>query len=110
MKSKLRGAAAGRWGASVAALVSVGFGTPAAADTLREALGLAYQTNPTLTGARAGLRATDEDVGIARAQGLPDVSATGSYNEFVKRSPGVSTSSRMSPDLISLDDPLRRTR
>ncbi|KQX19593.1 MULTISPECIES: TolC family outer membrane protein [unclassified Sphingomonas] len=86
MKLKLRGAAAGRWGVSVAVLASVGLGTPAAADTLREALTRAYETNPTLTGARAGLRATDEDVGIARAQGLPDVSASGSYNEFVKRS------------------------
>ncbi|ABQ67462.1 TolC family outer membrane protein [Rhizorhabdus wittichii] len=96
MKRKLRGAAAGRWTVSVAALVSVGFGTPAAADTLREALGLAYQSNPTLTGARAGLRATDEDVGIARAQGLPDVSATGSYNEFVKRSANAFTQPKRS--------------
>ncbi len=71
---------------SVAVLGAVAFGTPATADTLREALTLTYGSNPTLTGARAGLRAADEDVGIARAQGLPDVSASGSYNEFVKRS------------------------
>ncbi|MES2496636.1 MAG: TolC family outer membrane protein [Pseudomonadota bacterium] len=86
MRLKLRGAGVGRWGVSVAVLGAVAFGTPATADTLREALTLTYGSNPTLTGARAGLRAADEDVGIARAQGLPDVSASGSYNEFVKRS------------------------
>ena len=32
------------------------------ADTLREALAKAYASNPTLTGARAQLRATDESV------------------------------------------------
>lgn len=56
---------------------------PASADTLREALAKAYRTNPTLTGARAQQRATDEGVPIARARGLPSVSATGSYNENV---------------------------
>ncbi|GGC04165.1 membrane protein [Novosphingobium endophyticum] len=60
---------------------------PAAhADTLREALILAYQTNPSLEAARAGQRATDESVPIARASGLPSVSADVNYTEFVKRS------------------------
>lgn len=58
---------------------------PAHAETLREALVKAYQTNPTLTGARAGQRATDENVPIARARGLPGVSATAGLNEFVER-------------------------
>jgi len=58
----------------------------AQADTLRDALAQAYGTNPTLTGARAGLRATDEDVTIARAKGLPSINGTASYNEFVKPS------------------------
>jgi outer membrane protein len=44
---------------------------PAAAETLREALTKAYNTNPTLTGARAGQRATDENVPIARSRGRP---------------------------------------
>lgn len=39
----------------------------ARADTLQEALAIAYQTNPSLTGARAALRATDEGVPIALA-------------------------------------------
>ena len=76
----------GRGGISLAALMIAVSGTAASADTLRDAFVSVYSSNPTLTGARAGLRATDEDVGIVRAQGLPDVSATGSYSEFLKRS------------------------
>jgi outer membrane protein len=60
---------------------------PAHADTLREALALAYETNPTLEAARAQQRATDENVPIARAQGLPSVTAQATYSEFVKPSP-----------------------
>nr|WP_232332762.1 TolC family outer membrane protein [Novosphingobium aquimarinum] len=60
---------------------------PAKADTLREALALAYETNPTLEAARAQQRATDESVPIARAQGLPSVNAQAAYTEFVKPSP-----------------------
>jgi outer membrane protein len=59
---------------------------PAKADTLREALVAAYQTNPSLTGARAGLRATDEGVPIAKAAARPALSATADYQEFVVRS------------------------
>ncbi|MBR0551841.1 TolC family outer membrane protein [Stakelama marina] len=70
-----------RWilGASLFALTTA----PASADTLREALLKAYQTNPTITGARADLRATDENVPIARASGLPSADVTGAYNENV---------------------------
>jgi outer membrane protein len=58
------------------------------ADTLREALTKAYESNPTLTGARAGQRATDEGVPLAKAQGRPDVSATATYSELFPRSDG----------------------
>jgi outer membrane protein len=56
---------------------------PVGADTLREALVKAYTTNPILTGQRATLRATDENVPIARASGLPSANVTGDYTEFV---------------------------
>lgn len=56
---------------------------PAHADTLREALFRAYQTNPTLSGQRAAQRAIDENVPIARANGLPSVSTSGGYTENV---------------------------
>jgi outer membrane protein len=68
----------------IAALLIATAATPVSADTLREALVKAYQTNPTITGARAGQRATDENVPIARSRGLPGVNATAAYNEFVE--------------------------
>ncbi len=60
--------------------------SPAMADDLREALALAYQTNPTLEVARANQRAVDEGVPIARAAGLPSLSGAASYTEFLKKS------------------------
>jgi outer membrane protein len=60
--------------------------TPAVADDLRDALTFAYQTNPNLNAARAGQRAVDEGVPIARAQGLPSVTSSVSYTEFLKKS------------------------
>ena len=51
--------------------------TSASAETLREALLEAYRTNPTITGQRAALRAVDEGVPIARAAGIPSISANG---------------------------------
>lgn len=87
----------GRWTVSIAALIAAAAVPGAAsADTLRDALVQTYASNPTLTGARAGLRATDEDVQIARAQGLPDVSANAAYNRFVKRSANSFTSPKKS--------------
>ncbi len=56
------------------------------AETLREALQKAYATNPIITGARAGQRANDENVPIARARGLPGVDLSGSYSENFERS------------------------
>ena len=69
-------------GAVVAALLA---GT-AAADTLRDALVSAYQTNPTLTAQRENLRATDATVAIARAAGRPQVSAVVGVNRNLTRS------------------------
>lgn len=47
--------------------------------TLKQALGLAYQTNPQLEGARAAVRALDEGVAQANAGWRPQISASGSY-------------------------------
>jgi outer membrane protein len=60
--------------------------TPASADTLREAMTQAYNSNPTMLAARARLRQIDENVPIARANGRLGVSANGAYEEEVKRS------------------------
>ena len=51
--------------------------------TLRDALVGTYQTNPTLMAQRQSLRATDEGVALARAQGRPSVSADASLNQDV---------------------------
>lgn len=56
---------------------------PVAAETLREALVKAYNTNPTLAAQRANVRAIDENVPIARSAGLPSVSLSGGYTENV---------------------------
>ena len=68
-------------GSLIAALLS---GT-AAAHTLRDALVSAYQTNPTLTGQRQSLEATDATVAIAKAAGRPQVSATLGVNRDLTR-------------------------
>jgi outer membrane protein len=58
----------------------------ASADTLREALVSAYQTNPTLTAQRENLKATDANVAIARAAGRPQVTASVGVNRNLTRS------------------------
>lgn len=69
--------------ASVAVIaVITGLGAPAWAETLKDALTLAYQTNPTLLAQRASQRALDESIVQARAGLRPslDVSATANYS------------------------------
>ncbi|MEW4449370.1 TolC family outer membrane protein [Qipengyuania sp. JC766] len=77
-----------RRGAVITALIGVlaAAQAPAQADTLREALLAAYENNPTLEGARAQQRAVDENVPIARADGLPTVNANGTATEFIEQS------------------------
>ncbi len=53
----------------------------ASAETLREAMVRAYQSNPTITGQRAAQRATDENVPIARSSGLPSLQSTGQFTD-----------------------------
>ena len=69
--------------ASLAAALLAG---TASADTLREALNSAYQTNPTLMGERETLKGTDANVAIARAAGRPQLSATAGVNRDLSRS------------------------
>ncbi|HZZ86850.1 MAG TPA: TolC family outer membrane protein [Caulobacteraceae bacterium] len=51
----------------------------ARAETLGEAIALAYQTNPTLQAERAQLRATDEEYAQAQAGLRPTIGVSGSY-------------------------------
>ena len=65
--------------ASVAlvAIAAGGFAAPAGAETLQEAIGLAYRTNPTLLAQRANQRALDETIVQARSGLRPTISASG---------------------------------
>ena len=69
--------------ASVAVIaVLSSMGAPAWAETLRDALALAYQTNPSLLAQRASQRSLDETIVQARAGLRPqlDVSASATYS------------------------------
>lgn len=57
--------------------------SPLHAETLQGALAKAYAHNPTLTGARAGQRATDENVALQKARGRPALDVSGSYTESI---------------------------
>ena len=70
----------GTRGAGLAALLlGVGLAAEAGAMSLEEAFATAYETNPELIEARAGLRATDESVAQARAGLRPQVSVNTDY-------------------------------
>ncbi len=69
------------------ASAAIAITAPAQADDLRDALVNAYNTNPTLQGARATQRATDEGVPLARARGLPSLSGQANFTEFLKQNP-----------------------
>jgi outer membrane protein len=53
------------------------------ADSLRDALVAAYETNPTLTGAREGQKAVNEQVPLAKANRLPTASLSPSLTENI---------------------------
>ena len=76
-----------RAGPALAALAVAAAATPVHADDLQGALAAAYATNPDLAAARDTQRATDEGVPIARAPGLPSLSGTATYTEFLKQGP-----------------------
>jgi outer membrane protein len=69
-----------------ATLVAALMAGTASADTLREALVSAYQTNPTLTAQRETLKATDANVAIAKAAGRPQVIGSLGLNRNLTRS------------------------
>ena len=76
-----------------AAVLALG-AAPLSAETLREALVAAYNTNPTLAAQRANVRAIDENVPIARSNGLPGVTLQSAYTENVVKA----ANSFVSPD------------
>lgn len=90
-----------------AGLLLAGTALPAGAETLQEALAAAYKNNPTLTAARAGLRATDETVNIQRSSARPNVSLNGTYSENVyDRAPSVFSPERSLSASLSASVPI----
>ncbi len=55
---------------------------PASAETLQDALAMAYQTNPTIRAERARLRATEQLKAQAWSQTLPQVRANAAYSKL----------------------------
>ena len=82
---------------ALAALIAALAAGTASADTLREALVSTYRANPTLTGQRESLKATDSTVAIARAAGRPQVSATVGLTRDLTRSGRFDTGSSKGP-------------
>lgn len=68
---------------TLAATVAMMTAAQANAETLRDALAAAYESNPTITAARAGQRITDEGVPIARADGMPSLNGQLGYTEVL---------------------------
>lgn len=68
----------------ITTILAVALVSPASADTIAEAMAKAYANNPDLNAARAGLRAVDESVTIAKSGYRPQVSAvaTGTQTRF----------------------------
>lgn len=64
-----------------ALLLATVISSAANAQTIMEALGEAYNTNPTLQASRAYLRSVDENVAIAKSGYRPNVALTGSYSD-----------------------------
>ena len=66
--------------AAASAVMAGACPAPSLAETLNEALAAAYRYNPQLDAERARLRATDEDVPIARSGYLPKIEANADIN------------------------------
>lgn len=62
---------------AIMTVAAAGYAVPCSAETLAEALAMAYENNPTLQAQRASLRATDETVPQARAGWRPTLEALG---------------------------------
>ena len=90
--------------AAVGALCS-GLAAPALADTLADALNLAYQTNPTLRSERAQLRSLDESYIQARAGLRPQVSGSVEF-DYTKSPSTLQSEDKDASASLSLAQPI----
>ncbi|HMO42419.1 MAG TPA: TolC family protein, partial [Phenylobacterium sp.] len=94
--------------ASIFSAGLIGLPQAAAAESLLDALALAYQTNPVLQAQRANLRALDESIVQARSGWRPTlgVSASATYNEVRTPNGGGIDESNSATAGLSLTQPL----
>ena len=93
-------------GAATIAILATMLATPVEATTLTEALVAAYGGNPTLTGARAQLRATDEQSAIVRAGGRPTVGASASITQGLQGYRQIETYNRLISAGVQINVPI----
>lgn len=86
------------------AILPLSIPVPAFADTLPEAWALAYETNPTLRSARAGQRATDENVPQALSGWRPQVAVQGELGWEHVRTKNIPNTSGVGDDFIDSAD------
>lgn len=87
----------------------VAIAAPAGAGDFEDALAKAYLTNPSLEGARANLRATDEGVPTALSGFRPSVTATGTVGDSRKETsanPGTQVSTDPKTMTLTLSQPI----
>jgi len=85
--------------------------TAAHADSLQDALGVTYQSNPTLLAAREALRATMEQYPQAQANWMPKLSTAATASDTLSRSKTDTRSQSRTSDLkntLSLSQPIYR--
>lgn len=72
-------------------LAGVSASGPADAETINEALALAYSNNPSINAARAETRSVDENVAIAKSGYRPQIIGDANYGRSWSETGGVST-------------------
>lgn len=100
-----------RWSGAAMLLVLAAFPARAEILTLKDALGIAYQTNPQLAGEQAQLRATDENVAQANANWRPTVNAQASFGiEDSRTAPSFFPAPLLHPETagVTVSQPLYR--
>ena len=102
VSSQLRGGAA-----LVFALLAIAaFGRPAGAETLEQALSDAYLVNPVLNAERARLRATDEQVALAKSGLRPLITGEADWSYVNQNSDRVTPTARPTTSSQSTPPPL----
>jgi len=82
--------------------LAVGMAGPASAETLTEALSMAYMNNPELQAQRAALRATDENVPQAKSGYRPSLQGQGSISKSRQRNFFTGGQTTLTPRRFSL--------